>query len=122
LSQVLPVLGYMAERGSIIIDGRTIVVSGRVGDNRIKATILQNIAPLTQAGLELEDRILAGSSSAGRSMKTSSPKVPSPKMPSLIAAPSSKAPATKTPSLLVAIAPQSPSLPVAPPPAAPSLI
>lgn len=51
LSQVLPVLGYMAERGSIIIDGRTIVVSGQVGDNRIKATMLQDIAPLTQAGL-----------------------------------------------------------------------
>ncbi len=122
LSQVLPVLGYMAERGAIIIDGRTIVVSGRVGDNRIKATMLQDIAPLTQAGLELEDRILAGSSSAGRSMKTSSSKVPSTKAPFLVAAPSPKAPATKTPSLLVAIAPQAPSLPVAPSPAAPSRI
>jgi OOP family OmpA-OmpF porin len=110
LSQVLPVLGHMAERGSIIIDGRTIVVSGQVGDNRIKATVLQDIVPLTQAGLELEDRILAGSSSAGRSMKTFSPKAPSPKAPA------------KTPSLVAATAPKAPSLPATPSPAAPSLI
>jgi OOP family OmpA-OmpF porin len=100
VSQVLPVLGHMTERGSIIIDGRTIVLSGLVGSNHAKAIVLRDIAPLTQAGLELEDRILAGPSSAGPSKKA-----PSPKVPSLAAAPSPKAP----------------SLPVAPSPTTPSL-
>jgi len=49
----------MMERGSIIIDGRSIVLSGRVDGDRAKATVLRDIAPLTQAGLELEDHILA---------------------------------------------------------------
>jgi len=62
--QVLPVLGHMTERGSIIIDGRTIVLSGRVNNDRTKATVLRDIAPLTQAGLELEDHILAAPSPA----------------------------------------------------------
>lgn len=83
VSQVLPVLGHMTERGSIIIDGHTIVVSGHVGDNRAKAAVLQVIAPLTQTGLELEDRILAGSSKAGRVTKASSPTTPSQKVPAL---------------------------------------
>jgi OmpA-OmpF porin, OOP family len=106
VSQVLPVLAQMTERGSIIIDGRTIVVSGQVGGNRAKATVLRDIAPLTQAGLELEDRILAGPSSAGPSKKA-----PSPKVPSLAAAPSPKAPSL----------PKARSLPVAPSPTTPSL-
>ena len=59
VSQVLPVLGQMTERGSIIIDGRTIVLSGQVNSDRAKATMLRDIAPLTQAGLELEDHILS---------------------------------------------------------------
>ncbi len=59
VSQVLPVLGHMTERGSIIIDGRTIVLSGQVDNDRAKAAVLRDIAPLTQAGLELEDHILA---------------------------------------------------------------
>jgi OOP family OmpA-OmpF porin len=59
VSQVLPVLGHMTERGSIIIDGRTIVLSGQVNNDRAKAAVLQDIAPLTQAGLQLEDHILA---------------------------------------------------------------
>jgi OmpA-OmpF porin, OOP family len=100
VSQILPVLGHMTERGSIIIDGRTIVLSGQVGGNHAKAIVLRDIAPLTQAGLELEDRILAGPFSAGPSKKA-----PSPKVPSLAAAPSPKAP----------------SLPVAPSPTTPSL-
>ena len=83
VSQVLPVLGHMAERSSIIIDGHTIVISGHVGDNRAKAAVLQVIAPLTRTGLELEDRILAGSSTAGRSTKPASPTTPSQKVPSL---------------------------------------
>ena len=62
--QVLPVLGHMTERGSIIIDGRTIVLSGSVNNDRTKATVLRDIAPLTQAGLELEDHILAAPSPA----------------------------------------------------------
>jgi OOP family OmpA-OmpF porin len=59
VSKVLPVLGQMTERGSIIIDGRTIVLSGQVNSDRAKATMLRDIAPLTQAGLELEDHILS---------------------------------------------------------------
>jgi OOP family OmpA-OmpF porin len=57
--KVLPILGHMMERGSIIIDGRSIVLSGRVDSDRAKATVLRDIAPLTQTGLELEDHILA---------------------------------------------------------------
>ena len=103
VSQVLPVLGHMTERGSIIIDGHTLVVSGHVGDNRAKAAVLQVIAPLTQTGLELEDRILAGSSRAGRPTKASSPTTPSQKAPSLktpvqVASPSPKVPFTTGPS------------------------
>lgn len=56
---VLPVLGQMTERASIIIDSRTIVLSGRVDNDRAKATVLRGIAPLAQTGLELEDHILA---------------------------------------------------------------
>ena len=56
---ILPILGHMTERGSIIIDGHTIVLSGRVDNERAKATILREIAPLAQTGLELEDHILA---------------------------------------------------------------
>jgi OOP family OmpA-OmpF porin len=94
VSQVLPVLAHMTERGSIIIDGRTIVVSGQVDGNRAKASVLRDIAPLTQAGLELEDRIMAGPSSASLSPKASSTKAHS-----LAAAPSPKAPSPTTPSL-----------------------
>ncbi|MGH7148376.1 MAG: OmpA family protein, partial [Nitrospiraceae bacterium] len=36
-----------------------IVLSGRVDSDRAKATVLRDIAPLTQTGLELEDHILA---------------------------------------------------------------
>jgi OOP family OmpA-OmpF porin len=106
VSQVLPVLGHMTERGSIIIDGRTIVLSGKVDGNRAKAIVLRDIALLTQAGLELEDRTLTGPSSAGPSKKA-----PSPKVPSLAAAPSPKAPSL----------PKARSLPVAPSPTTPSL-
>jgi len=136
VSQVLPVLGHMTERGSIIIDGRTIVVSGKVDGNRAKAAVLQDIAPLTQTGLELEDRILAGSSTAGRSTKASSPTTPSQKAPSvkgpvLVASPSPNMPSTagpsqkvlfpKTPSRAMAFAPKVPT-PAAPSPKTPSLV
>lgn len=98
---VLPVLRHLAERGSIIIDGRTIVVSGQVDGSRAKAAVLREITPLTQAGLELEDRILAGSSPAGSSKKAtmlaatpppkaqSLPKAPHPAAPTLAEIPSS---------------------------------
>ena len=79
LSQVLPVLVHMTERGSIIIDGRTVVVSGQVGGDRAKTAVLQAIVPLTQTGLELEDRILTSPSSAGPSLKVSSSPYPSSK-------------------------------------------
>ena len=57
--KVLPILGHMKERGSIIIDGQSLVLSGRVDSDRAKATMLQDITPLTQTGLKLEDHILA---------------------------------------------------------------
>ena len=57
--KALPILGRMTERGSIIIDGRSVVLSGRVDSDRAKAAVLREIAPLTQTGLELEDHILA---------------------------------------------------------------
>jgi outer membrane protein OmpA-like peptidoglycan-associated protein len=125
VAQVLPVLGHMTERGSIIIDGHTIVVSGKVDGNRAKATVLRNIAPLTQTGLELEDRILAGPSTAGRPTKASSPTTPSQKAPSLktpvlvaspspnvpsIAGPSQKVLSLKTPSHAAVEASKVPSL------------
>jgi len=56
---VLPILGHMVERGSIIIDGRSIVLSGLVASDRVKATVLRDIVPFTKAGLELEDHILS---------------------------------------------------------------
>jgi OmpA-OmpF porin, OOP family len=126
VAQILPVLGQMKERGSIIIDGRTIVVSGQVGGDRAKATILQTIAPLTQKGLELEDRILAGPITAGRPTKAPATKVPivvvasSPKAPAP-AVLSQKVSVTKPPSLVLAQIPKAPSLPVTPSPAVPSL-
>ena len=58
VSTVLPVLGHMTEHGSIIIDGHSIVLSGRVDSDRAKATVLREIAPLTRTGLKLEDHIL----------------------------------------------------------------
>jgi len=136
VSQVLPVLAHMTERGSIIIDGRTIVVSGQVDGNRAKATVLRDIAPLTQTGLELEDRILTGPYTAGRSTKASSPTTPSQKAPSvkgpvLVASPFPNMPSTagpsqkvlfpKTPSRAMAFAPKVPT-PAAPSPKTPSLV
>ena len=64
LPQILPILGHMLEQGSIIIDGRTIVLSGRVDNDHAKAAVLREVAPLTHTGLELEDHILAAPSSA----------------------------------------------------------
>ncbi len=118
ISQVLPIFSHMTERGSIIIDGRTIVVSGQVGGDRAKTAVLQAIAPLIQTGLELEDRILMSPSSQKASPKFHSPAAPSKKIPSLVVALAPKNPdftpstrmtlvpvaalASKTPTLLAA--------------------
>ena len=50
VAKALPVLGHMTERGSIIIDGRTVVLSGRVDNERAKATVLREIARLRRRG------------------------------------------------------------------------
>jgi OOP family OmpA-OmpF porin len=108
--QILPVFGHMTERGSIIIDGRTVVVSGKVDGHRAKATVLEDIAPLTQAGLELEDRILAGPPSAIRSPKAPSKANPSPENSSLVMAPRPKAPSLPVvPSLAAPLLAEAPS-------------
>lgn len=57
--KVLPILGHMVERGSIIIDGRSIVLSGLVASERVKAAVLRDIVLFTKAGLELEDHLLS---------------------------------------------------------------
>ena len=66
--QLLPILGLMVERGSIIIDGRSLVVNGHVVGHREKAEVLQAMAPAIRAGLRIEDRVVvtpaASSSSA----------------------------------------------------------
>ena len=136
VSEIIPILGHMTERGTIIIDGRTIVVSGHVDGNRAKAAVLQAIVPLTETGLELEDRILGGSSTAGRPTKAPSPTTPSQKAPSLkssvlVASPSSNVPSTagpvqkvllpKTPAQTVALTPKVP-MPTAPSPKTPSSV
>jgi OOP family OmpA-OmpF porin len=56
--QLLPVLGLMGDRGSIIIDGRSLVVNGQVAGHREKAEVLQTVAPAIRAGLRIEDRIM----------------------------------------------------------------
>lgn len=56
--QLLPILGLMVERGSIIVDGRSLVVSGQVAGHREKAEILQAAAPAIRAGLRIEDRVV----------------------------------------------------------------
>ena len=96
VSQILPILGHMTEHGSIIIDGHTIVVSGTVDGARAKATILRDIAPLVQAGLELEDRIRTGPSSSSPQHKIPSPKLPLPSTRTLTTMPP-KAPSVNPP-------------------------
>ena len=59
IPKALPILGHMTARGSIIIDGRSVVLTGRVDSDRAKATLLRDIAPLTQTGLTLEDHVQA---------------------------------------------------------------
>jgi OmpA-OmpF porin, OOP family len=56
---ILPVLGDMKGRGSVIIDGHYLVLSGRVQTDQIKGVILRSVTPVTATGLELEDHLLA---------------------------------------------------------------
>jgi len=119
VSQVLSIFGHMTGRGSIIIDGRTIVVSGQVGDDQAKSAVLQTIAPLIQTGLELEDRMLMSPASGGPSPKVHSPSPSFKKNPSLVVAIAPKAPTfvpstRPTASPVVALAPKTPTPPVAP--------
>jgi OmpA-OmpF porin, OOP family len=65
--QLLPVLGLMVERGSIIIDGRSLLVNGQVAGHREKAEILQALAPVIRAGLRIEDRVVVVSRAASSS-------------------------------------------------------
>jgi OmpA-OmpF porin, OOP family len=119
LSQVLPIFGKMTERGSVIIDGRTIVVSGQVDGDHAKIAVLQTIAPLMQTGLVLEDRILMSPASGRVSPKVLSPAVPSKTIPSLLVALAPKAsaiapPTRRTSSPVVTLASKTPTLPEAP--------
>ena len=62
--QLLPILGLMVERGSIIIDGRSLVVIGQVTGHREKAEVLQAAAPAIRAGLRIEDRVVVAPTTA----------------------------------------------------------
>jgi OmpA-OmpF porin, OOP family len=57
LPVVLPLLGQMDGHGSVMIDGRFLVLSGRVPSEQSKTTILNTVAPLKLLGLELEDHM-----------------------------------------------------------------
>jgi len=55
---ILPILSRMSEHGSVIIDGHSLVLSGRVETERAKAALLNETAPLIASGLELENHVL----------------------------------------------------------------
>jgi OmpA-OmpF porin, OOP family len=55
---ILPILSRMNEHGSVIIDGHSYVLSGRVDSERMKAALLNEAAPLTASGLVLENHVL----------------------------------------------------------------
>ncbi|MDF0666895.1 MAG: OmpA family protein [Nitrospira sp.] len=65
--QLLPILGLMVKRGSIIIDGRSLVVTGQVPGHREKAEVLQAMAPAIRAGLRIEDRVVVVPTTASTS-------------------------------------------------------
>jgi OmpA-OmpF porin, OOP family len=64
IPQLLPILGWMVERGSIIIDGHSLVVTGQVTSAREKADVLQVMAPAVRAGLKIEDRVMVAQATA----------------------------------------------------------
>ena len=68
-SAVLTILGRMGEHGSVIIDGHSLVLSGRVDTDHIKATLLNEAAPLIASGLELENHVLVAPLAASSSLQ-----------------------------------------------------
>ncbi len=64
IPQLLPILGWMIERGSLIIDGHSLVVTGQVASAREKADVLQVMAPAVRAGLKIEDRVMVAQATA----------------------------------------------------------
>jgi OmpA-OmpF porin, OOP family len=64
IPQLLPILGWMVERGSIIIDGHSLVVTGQVTSAREKADVLQVMALAVRAGLKIEDRVMVAQATA----------------------------------------------------------
>ena len=65
--QLLPILGLMVERASIIVDGRSLVVNGQVAGHREKAEVLQAAAPAIRAGLRIEDRVVVAPTTSSSS-------------------------------------------------------
>jgi OOP family OmpA-OmpF porin len=65
--RLLLILGLMVERGSIIIDGRSLVVTGQVTGHREKAEVLQAAAPAIRAGLSIEDRVVVAPTTSSSS-------------------------------------------------------
>jgi OOP family OmpA-OmpF porin len=66
LPSILPVLGEMNGRGSVMIDGHSLVLSGQVQSNQAKGTILRSVSPVTATGLALEDHIRVTAPSVSR--------------------------------------------------------
>lgn len=64
LPTILPLLRHMDGRGSIIIDGRSIVLSGQAASDESKAVMLKIVTPMTSIGLALEDHIVSDSKNA----------------------------------------------------------
>jgi OmpA-OmpF porin, OOP family len=69
--ELLPILGLMADRGSIVIDGRSLKINGEVTSPREKADVLQVMTPAIRAGLRIEDHVRVTS-------VTASPPAPAP--------------------------------------------
>ena len=72
LPGILPVLGQMNGRGSMIVDGKSLALSGRVASEQAKASLLRTISPLTSSGLTLEDHILPATGGAISSVRRGS--------------------------------------------------
>ena len=64
LPAILPLLQQMDGRGSIIVDGRSIVLSGQTISEESKTVILQIVSPMTSIGLVLEDHMVSDSKKA----------------------------------------------------------
>lgn len=66
LPSILPVLGQMKGRRSVMIDGHSLVLSGQVQSDQAKGTILRSVSPVTATGLALEDHIRVTAPSISR--------------------------------------------------------